>query len=253
MAAILTSPKTFMGAAVIDFSASVGWNSETSTAQINLVEDPQTSGAGHFDPASPGTAYVFNLGNLEFGGLLQMWTEEKSVSRGKTFSAVLNSPTAALEGAQVIMNSYQNAVPIHNVFNPFGARENYSYGGIFGGAFTNSAGYPWGVLLQDIQNLVNNNYASGAFGGPYIKLGETSFKIDLSELSQLASGLYWYRVSGTHSSILSVIRDVCEAASADFMVAIQTLLRVFAQIPQRSKLGLCQGMQSLLWECSQLM
>ena len=29
MAAILTSPKTFMGAAVIDISASAGWNTET--------------------------------------------------------------------------------------------------------------------------------------------------------------------------------------------------------------------------------
>jgi hypothetical protein len=220
VAPILTSPKTFMGAAVIDFNASAGWNSETSNCQINVVEDPQTSGADNFDPADPGTAYVFTLGNLEFGGILQQWTENKSVSRGNTFSIVLNSPTAALEGAQVIMDSYQGLVPIHNVFNPFGARENYDYGGIFGGAFTNSSGYPWGVLLQDIQNLVNNDYASGAFGGPYIKLGATSFKIDLSELSQLASGLYWYRVSGTHSSILSVIRDVCEAASADFMVQL---------------------------------
>jgi hypothetical protein len=218
VAQILTSPKTFMGAAVIDFAASAGWNSETSNAQINLVEDPATVGATHFDPANLGTAYVFTLGTLEFGGLLQQWTESKSVSRGRTFSVILNSPTAALEGSQVIMNSYQGVIPVHNVFNPFGARENFAYGGLFGNAFTNSAGYPWGVLLQDIQNLVNNNYASGAFGGPYIRLGDTDFNIDLTELSQLAGGLYWYRVSGTHASILSVIQDVCEAASADFMV-----------------------------------
>ena len=150
-----------MGAAVIDFAASAGWNSETSNAQVSLVEDPKTAGATHFDPADLGTAYMFTLGDLEFGGLLQQWTENKSVSRGRTFSVVLNSPTAALEGSQVIMNSYQGVIPVHNVFNPFGARENFAYGGIFGGAFTNSAGYPWGVLLQDIQNLINNNYASG--------------------------------------------------------------------------------------------
>tara|TARA_R100000008_G_scaffold86088_1_gene77848 strand:- start:1663 stop:5052 length:3390 start_codon:yes stop_codon:yes gene_type:complete len=220
VAAILSSPKTFMGAAVIDFSASAGWNSETSTCSVNLVEDPQTAGATHFDPANPGTAYIFSIGNLEFGGILQQWTENVSVGSGKTFSVSLNSPTTALEGSQVIMNSYEGLIPIHNVFNPFGARENYAYGGIFGGAFTNSAGYPWGVLLQDIQNLVNNNYAGGAFGGQYIRLGETLFKIDLSEISQLAGGLYWYRVSGTTTSLLAVIKDVCEAASADFMVQL---------------------------------
>ena len=220
MAVILSSPKTFMGAAVIDFSASAGWNSETSTCSVNLVEDPQTAGATHFDPANPGTAYIFSIGNLEFGGILQQWTENVSVGSGKTFSVSLNSPTTALEGSQVIMNSYEGLVPIHNVFNPFGARENYAYGGNFGASFTNSAGYPWGVLLQDIQNLVNNNYAGGAFGGQYIRLGETSFKIDLSEISQLAGGLYWYRVSGTTTSLLAVIKDVCEAASADFMVQL---------------------------------
>ena len=64
MAVILSSPKTFMGAAVIDFSASAGWNSETSTCSVNLVEDPQTSGATHFDPANPGTAYIFSIGNV---------------------------------------------------------------------------------------------------------------------------------------------------------------------------------------------
>ena len=218
MAAILTSPKTFMGAAVIDISASAGWNTETGNCQINLVEDPATPNATSFSPADPGTAYIFTLGSLNFGGILQQWTESKSVSSGKTYSVVLNSPTAALEGAQVIMNSYEGIIPVHNVFNPFGARENYAYGGNFGGSLTNDTGYPWGLLLQDIENLVNNNYASGAFGGPGIKYGQTVFNIDLSELSQLAAGLYWYRVAGTHATILSVIRDICDAASADFVV-----------------------------------
>ena len=218
MATILDSPKTFMGAAVIDVSASAGWNTETSNCQINLVEDPLTPNATRFLPAAPGTAYVFNLASLNFGGVLQQWTESVSVSSGKTYSVVLNSPTAALEGAQVIMNSYEGIIPVHNVFNPFGARENYAYGGNFGGALTNEAGYPWGLLLADIQNLVNNNHAGGAFGGPGIKFGQTVFKIDLSEIVQLAGGLYWYRVAGTHATILSVIRDVCEAGSADFVV-----------------------------------
>ena len=73
MVKILTSPKTFMGAAVVDFSAAAGWNSETSTCSITLVEDPQTPGATHFAPANPGTAYMFTVGSLEFGGLLQQW------------------------------------------------------------------------------------------------------------------------------------------------------------------------------------
>jgi hypothetical protein len=218
VAAILASPKTFMGAAVIDVSAAAGWNTETGNCQINLVEDPATPNATAFTPAAPGTAYVFTLGSLNFGGILQQWTESVSVGSGKTYSVVLNSPTTALEGAQVIMNSYEGIIPVHNVFNPFGARENYAYGGNFGRAFTNDAGYPWGLLLVDIQNLVNSVYAGGAFGGPGIKFGQTVFKIDLTELVQLAGGLYWYRVAGTHATILSVIRDICEAASADFMV-----------------------------------
>ena len=71
MAVILSSPKTFMGAAVIDFSASAGWNSDTSTCSVNLVEDPQTSGATHFDPANPGTAYIFSIG--KFSELCQLF------------------------------------------------------------------------------------------------------------------------------------------------------------------------------------
>ena len=47
-----------------------------------------------------------------------------------------------------------------------------------------------------------------------------TLKIDLGEISQLDAGLYWYRVSGTTTSLLSVIKDVCEAASADFMVQL---------------------------------
>lgn len=85
---------------------------------------------------STGTACYFKYENLYFGGIFQRWTFSESVSGGRTYDIVLESPAKLLEGVQVIIENFNGATDLWaNQFNinrfteenPPGAGENPNY------------------------------------------------------------------------------------------------------------------------------
>ena len=142
----------------------------------------------------------------------------------------------------------------YNVINPFGTNDAHPDAG-FGVSGRNQAGMIWhdptrnGGVLVAIEEIINNwwirsnNGYDNGFGGPlvYQKHPEKSqsrnapkngipykYEIDLSELeidtTTQGAGIglpRHFRISGQNMSLMSLISEVCGAASADFFVTLE--------------------------------
>lgn len=62
--------------------------------------------------ASTGTACYFKYENLYFGGIFQRWTFNESVSGGRTYDIVIESPSKLLEGVQIIIENFNGATDL---------------------------------------------------------------------------------------------------------------------------------------------
>lgn len=227
---LFSGPFTFAGAYVTSMSISLGWGGDTSSCQMTLVEDPENN--MFFTKPKVGTCMGINIGQAEFIGIFQRWTKNQSTS-GTTYDVVLESPSKIMSGVSVILDGFQGtgytgtniAAPYNepvfttqmsNVWNPFAIRENYQYGGIFGGANTNSAGFP----VADLVNLLGQiSQGQHSFGGP-ILYGESSFTVDLSEMLPYVALISHYRVSGSVMSLHDIISDISDASVSNFMYSI---------------------------------
>ena len=146
----------FLGCSVISFSASAGWNGQSSELTVELVADncgvpgdgPTEkkraakkywsfqntiySVAQEWTGADPGFTYpnigapaYFRVANFEFSGLIQAWTEKKGGDGLPTFSVKLVDPRPVLDHAKVILDKYQGTNLIgagnhlHNIFNVY--------------------------------------------------------------------------------------------------------------------------------------
>jgi hypothetical protein len=150
-------PQTmFLGCSIVSFTASVGWNEQTTDVVVQLVEDscptwdfangdPPTSipFKTYYDEnldiqkwylADPGFAGLykdiigapvyFRIGDFEFCGIIQSWDESFSKSGNPTYSVMIIDPRLLLENSKVIINGYAgNIGEISNVFNVFGFLE----------------------------------------------------------------------------------------------------------------------------------
>lgn len=153
----------FLGCSVMGFSASVGWNGQTSEVTVQLVEDTcpapserpkvywnknlvrstTTSADPGFAAEAPynldiiGCPVYFRVGYFEFSGLIQSWDKQNSQSGKPVYVVKLSDPRAILEGSQLIIGDYAGAVfntnvldgvygnSVFNVINVFGFLQSY--------------------------------------------------------------------------------------------------------------------------------
>ena len=176
---------TMFGCYVQSVSSSVGWGGGSSTCSLTLVEDPENGFV--WTPPEVGAACYFKYKGFYFGGVFVRWSYSKGVS-GRVYQIVLESPAKLLDGIQVIMDGFEGteynfgAIPegkdttstneignynrfrpssqnpnitteVNNVYNAFGHYENFTFGGLFGRANTNSAGFEANKLLETIELL----------------------------------------------------------------------------------------------------
>ena len=200
-------PQTlFLGCSIIDFTTSLGWNGASSELTVRLVYD---SCAGNLktywddnlnqqtttmaDPGFIGLTYdiigcpvYFRIGQFEYSGLVQHWSEENSASGHPTYSVQLMDPRQLLENSKMIIGDYAGTVGgVANVFNVYGMMESlgvacpqmslntpgagYVWGdsgidgatfgspaGAFGGANTNNNGMPWYNIVTGLNLLANS-------------------------------------------------------------------------------------------------
>jgi hypothetical protein len=136
---------------------------------------------------------------------------------------------------------------LNNVYNPFGVKENYAWGGTFGFSDYNSAGFPVAddldrtglaakgllTLIEEISRSVHtyDNPAGPAvdtsfnvddeelIGGP-IHFGDSKFVIDFGDLKNLVPD--FFRLKGPTKSINSILNDCCEIIVHDYVSIIKT-------------------------------
>ena len=104
---------------------------------------------------------------------------------------------------------------ITNVLNPFGHKENFTFGGRFGAANTNSAGFLARELLDILEEIVADKNAT--FGGR-IKYGNSEYTIDFGELKDVPE---FFRIGGQSSNLSNIIAECAEILQYDYFASIK--------------------------------
>ena len=274
MAVQLTEPLIMFGVYVESFTSAVGYGAESSTMQMTLVEDPDNgitvkhsldSGATLIDGfPEVGTVCQFAFEGFEFVGIFQRHNYSQS-GGGRKYDVTFESPSKILDGVQVILSGFEGTAftgnypfypsedinftsQLNNIYNPFGVKENYAWGGTFGFSDYNSVGFPvpdnpnrTGLagkgLLTMIEEISQSKYSydnpSGPstdtsvnsngeelIGGP-IHYGDSEFVIDFGNLKTIVPN--FFRMKGPTKSINSILQECCELIVHDYVTIINPI------------------------------
>lgn len=118
---MIKDPIMFLGAYVSNASLSAGWNGESSSCSLTLVEEndnPDKKGekVGNvkFQPPDIGTACMFSIlddGNqFKFCGILKRYSYVETVNDGRKWDVSLESPHVFLDGIQIILNHFKGTI-----------------------------------------------------------------------------------------------------------------------------------------------
>lgn len=227
-----TAPKMF-GAYIESISSSIGYGGQGGSCQMTLVEDPKND--VNISLPKTGTASYIKIGAFSFGGIFQRWTY-KEATDGRKYDIILESPAKLLDGVQVILNSFEGtsfnqgknydklrpwdnpnvtSSDINNVLNPFGHKENFSFGGRFGAANTNSAGFLARDLLNTLEELTAD--ADAVFGGR-IKYGNSEYTLNFGELKEVPE---FFRIGGQSSNLSNIIAECAEILQYDYFASLE--------------------------------
>lgn len=237
--AVLDEPITLFGGYVENASINAGYGADSSTCQISLVYEED--GPNRFiSPAENfvalGTAVGFTAGSLEFGGVFQRYTNKRDIG-GYRWDIILESPAKLLDGIQIILSDFQGTLftgvnvynpsadgafttELNNIWNVYAIRENYEYGGIFGGSDLNSGGFPGVDALTLIEEISRGEHD---FGGKAV-FGESEYEVDLTELIDVINNMNdpsAFRIKGPVQSLNSLIQEACDLIGYDYIVTIK--------------------------------
>lgn len=228
----LNEPPKMFGAYVENVSSSIGWNGQGGSCQMTLVEDPENDII--IDLPEVGTAAYFKYYGFYYGGIFQRWTYKEDIS-GRKYDVILESPGGKiLNGVNAILSNFEGTAynegrlydkfnpssnpnftnQIKNVWNPYGHKENYSFGGRFGAANTNSAGFP----ARDLLELLELISRGGSDFGDRIKFGESEYELDTGELKDVPE---LFRISGQSGTLNSILQECGEVLQYDFFADIE--------------------------------
>lgn len=217
---------------------------------------PDGNGSVEFDIVDGfpevGTCCQFKFEGFEFVGIFQRYNYNQSIS-GNLYDVTFESPSKALDGVQVILDKFEGTVftentrylpseganftsQIRNVYNPFGLRENRSFGGIFGGSGRNEFGFDAKELLSLIEQISRSEFTfdnpSGnpgtdtdtndddeeIIGGP-IHFGESKFTINFGDLQSLLPD--FLRIKGDFQSINAIVQECTDMILHDYVTYIE--------------------------------
>lgn len=216
---------------------------------------PDGNGSVEFDLVDGfpevGTCCQFRFQGFEFVGILQRYSYSQGLS-GNTYDVTFESPSKALDGVQVILDKFEGTVftegnryfpsegenftsQINNIYNPFGIKENYAFGGLFGGSGRNEFGFNAKELLELIElisqskktydnpsgpstNTSTNEDDEEIIGGP-IHFGQSKFTIDFGDLKNLIPN--FLRIKGDFQSINAILQECTEIIVHDYVTYIK--------------------------------
>ena len=133
---MIKEPIKFLGAYVKDVTINSGWSGENTTCAMEIYDEipdpsglpdgngniPDTGRVGkylndiYFQPPSLGTACMLTIkdddlgSNFKFAGILKGYTYNENVNDGRKWNVELESPTAFLDGVQVILNGFNGTI-----------------------------------------------------------------------------------------------------------------------------------------------
>ena len=224
----------FLGASVSSITSNVGWNEQSGSLTVTLVEDisalttkhewalhqngqaPIVYGStaeytdpDHFQELLVGTPVHFRFEDFIFNGILQSWEKKKSFS-GFYYEVVINSPTEILGNVELIIGGFNGSVGgIANLMNIYGFYENIQ----FGSSLVNEAGMPWPTVKAGLLTL---SELTGTYsGGIYFK--GVPYRLDLSNLPLAPQ---YYRIQGNSVNALQVISQLCQDSGYDYIVKL---------------------------------
>lgn len=203
----------FCGASVTGFNSRLGWGSQLSSIDINVVEDIIREG-DIFNPPGIGQPCYFTFGAFKFWGILDSWNKQSSTSGLNLYTIHVKDPRELLEGTQIITGAYNGStLGIPNILNCYGYWEQ-TLG--FGGANSNESGMLWSKVLTAVQGLTNT-LGGTVMGGPLRYMG-VNYAVDLSRLPVPPP---YYRLSGGPTiSLLSAIQQICDDGGVSFFVEL---------------------------------
>ncbi len=238
---------SFLGATVIEYSTSVGWNEQQTTITIKIVEDPAVEDdfllkeSSHTNNVGQmiGTPVSFIHGQVRFDGLILGFKELNSIQGKPTYEVTLTSPLEVLRGVKVILSNYIgpvndslfNATPLQqtptfqvtNLLNVFGYLE--AGGSNFGNSLINDTGLFWtgshGVKaaiehLTGINPNTTTNYATNF--GSYIIYRGNYYTIDFSGLPVPPD---FYRIGGNvFMSLMDIVSQIAQDGGVDYLSRI---------------------------------
>jgi len=169
----------FLGATVVSYSSSMGFNSSPSTLNVSLVKDANDAGFNPgftaFETGNPGTYADFSSGSFTFGGYVQSWKKKDSIS-GVLHDVVLADPRFVFRNIVVLTSTdsrdstgfqtshNKNIIDVLGFFNFFITDADWSSDGISYKAFLDTilgtnASLPWAGLFYNTKlTIVFNNF-----------------------------------------------------------------------------------------------
>ena len=196
----------FLGASITSISCNLGWNEQTSTVSVGLVED--IAGGDSFTAPSPGTPCLLAFGDFSFAGIVQSWERKRNFQGNPVYEVTVTDPRELLQGCYIILGGYNGAVTVPNLFNAYGYLEQFS----FGASEYNEAGMPLRNVISAASAMMNSG---SPYGGPYIRFRGNDFIFDFSTLPQTP---FYYRLDGDSMSIMEIISQVCSDSACDFII-----------------------------------
>ena len=240
------------GAYIVNASTSIGWGGQGGSMQFELVEDPDNG--VEIEIPTIGTPVAFKYGAFEAGGIFQRHTYSESVSGGRKYTVVVESPAKLMDGVQCIIEQFLGMTDyfanvgnqgnfstnlftaagtpainmfygdIENVYNLFGYYENPSVNGAYGGSNFNDSGMEVTKILEGLNALAKRGNNS-PFSGP-INLNGQYFDLDITELLKTVNGIWGggqltYRLNGRYKSVNQICNEICETIQYDYFWDIQ--------------------------------
>ena len=131
----------FLGCSVLSFSATAGWNGQSSEVTVDLAQDTCASPEGthkeywsnvstifpvaqQWTGADPGFTYpnigapaYFRVADFEYSGIIQGWTIKEDESGKPVYNVKLTDPRAILDHVQVILDNYEGNTTLSGLYN----------------------------------------------------------------------------------------------------------------------------------------
>jgi|19_taG_2_1085344.scaffolds.fasta_scaffold00068_16 hypothetical protein len=140
----------FCGCSVLSFNAQAGWNEQSSSMSIELIQDTcagprvwwdqslaRQSSSSLADPGftfpEPGVAAYFRVeedpdgateadrGGFEYAGIVEGWTQKNDANGNPVYTVKLVDPRVIIENTQVIVNNFPGQTSgVWNLINAYG-------------------------------------------------------------------------------------------------------------------------------------